>query len=287
MKRPLVAAAAVAALFLLAAGPAHDAETLLRQGHAAFEGGKNAAAADLFARALDRTPDPAPAAFALAAAKCRLAADGPPADRRNAAAEAERLFRSFVDAPGPRRAAALYGVANCLLLRFELGDATASPADALACYRLALADGGLSDGLADDARHNLARARLLALQYVPPPRQGPDQPKDEGDRKPETKRDDQKKDEKMQPGGEGDGGKPGTRLDVRPAPGDRKDATPTDEGPPPGAGLPAIPDTAEATPLSAQDAAEHLKNAARRVEEERQAHRLGKARTATPGVRDW
>jgi hypothetical protein len=40
-------------------------------------------------------------------------------------------------------------------------------------------------------------------------------------------------------------------------------------------------------PLSPQDAAEHLKRATRRILEERQAHRQGRARPPVPGVRDW
>jgi len=52
-----------------------------RQGHAAFDRGDYAAAADLFDRALKRAPDPAPAAFALAATKYRLAVEGPATTR--------------------------------------------------------------------------------------------------------------------------------------------------------------------------------------------------------------
>jgi Ca-activated chloride channel family protein len=293
MSRPRAAVTATAALslLLLAAAPEQGPEALLRQGHAAFDRGDYAAAADLFDRALQRAPDPAPAAFALAAVKYRLAVEGPVKTRRQTLCEAEDLFRAVLDRPGPRRAAALYGVANCLLLRAELEDAGASVADALACYRLALADGGLTDDLADDARHNLERGRLLALQL--PSAGGPAQrpPPDEGNhRKPEEKRPEPKPDEKKnqpKPEEKGGDGQAGQRVEKGPAPGDHKGAQATDEAPPPGAGLPGIPDTGEAVPLPADAAAEHLKLAARRVEEERQANRRRSMRSAPDGVKDW
>jgi hypothetical protein len=61
----------------------------------------------------------------------------------------------------------------------------------------------------------------------------------------------------------------------------------TDDTSPGKGNLPPIADQADPAPLSPQDAAEHLEQAAKRITEERMVHRQRSARPPAPGVRDW
>ena len=142
-----------------------DWQTLLRQGDAAYARGDYAAAATLYDQAGDRTTDPGLVAFDLAAAQYRLALASD-ADRAPLAREAEQSYRCCIAPGDTRRAQALYGLGNALLLRADGHDADALRA-AVEAYQQCLTVSNIDNDLADNARHNLERARLLLLQ-VPP-----------------------------------------------------------------------------------------------------------------------
>jgi tetratricopeptide (TPR) repeat protein len=274
---------------LLASTPAlPDAETLLREGNAAFERGDFTAAVALYEQAEVRATDPGLVAFNLAAARYRLAqeASGPSSDLE----EAEQLYRCCLEPGDPRRPRALYALGNCLLRKASRGQP--DPADiqaALDCYEQCLRDTGNDTRLAADARHNRERARLLALQIVPPANRPPDkQPPNDSANPPRP----QPPDRQQPPTSIGEtetGDRPqqkGMAMPVQPEPGQ----TPihTNEPPPPGKGnLPPVPDRADVTPLSPDQAARLLEQAARRIVEEHQQHRRGTARPLPADVRDW
>lgn len=275
-----------AVLVLLgAAAVPTDPDVLLRRGNAAFARGDYAAAADLYERALARTTDPGLVTFNLASAKYRMAVseEGAPP---GTLAEAEQLFRCCLDRDDPRRPQALVGLGNCLLRR-ESGRDAAVLREAVACYEILLREAGGQAELAADARHNRERARLLLLQFQPPAGRGDEE--NRGEQEPKPPEDQSPTPTKAQLGepGEGDNPENGNgAVPVKPQPGSQPQRT--DAPPPPGQGnLKPIPDSADAKPLSEQDAAEHLRLAAGRIRQEQQAHRRSRARTLGPGVRDW
>jgi hypothetical protein len=277
----ILAATAVAFLVAAAAPPADDTEALLRRAHAAFARGDWRTAAEFYDQASLRATDPVPPTLYLAAARYHQAATtGAPGE---ALREAEALYRSCVDSPGPQRLEALCGLGNCLVLRGK-GDA-AVLREALRCFEVCCKEG---DGaLRATAAHNREEARLLLLQVTPPtenpgddtppndtmPR-GPQPPPGAEDRNPtEPGRDER-------PGGTQ---KP---QPVKPEPGSAP--KPTDQQPPPGAGnLPPVPDRPDLPPLSAQDAAKHLEAAHERIVRERQSHRRRIARPPSEDIPGW
>jgi hypothetical protein len=282
--RRLAALTLSAALAALGSAPVPDTEALLRQGTAAFERGDFAEAVTLFERAEPRATDPGLVAFNLASARYHLAL----AEGGSAAAfrECAALFRCCVGPGEPRRARALFGLGNCLL-QSAGGSDVETLREAADCYQRCLRDRGADDRLRADARHNLQRARLLLAQSAAdaPPDSSPSGDDKEPEPPPEEKNP-----------GEPDGGEeagaqgrpdPGaTPMPAQLQPGEQP--IPTDAPPAPGKGtIPPVPDSAEPSPLSPPDAVEHLRRAARRIREERQAYRKGRQRSAPPGVRDW
>jgi hypothetical protein len=258
-----------------------DVESLLRAGNAAFERGDYAEAVVWFDKAGDRTTDPSLAAFDLAAAKYQLARAG----NAQALADAELAYRCCLERGDPRRARALFGVGNCLLLR--AGGASLDGValrSAIDCFGECLRDPGCDATLADNARYNRQRARLLLLQAPPATDGSPE----EGDEPKEEPSESPKGPEEKRPSSAGEedgdkGAKPATaREDADGAAGDKAGATA------PGRGvLPPVRDSAEPAPIAAQDAEQHLERAARRILDEMRQYRRGKPRTAGPGVRDW
>ena len=282
MSRPRTALGIALALALVGAAPGPDPEVLLREGNEAFARGDFARAAALFEKAEVRATDPGLVAFNLAAAKYRLAeADGSP----QALLEAEQAYRCCVEPGNPRRAAALYGLGNCLLLKAGDRDAATLKA-AIECYDRCLREANPDEALADDVRYNRERARL-ALQQLQPQSNRPKDDRSASEDDPNPERPDrsplQNPDGDRGPGGQG--AQAGQAM-VRPGPG--QGPVPSDERPPGGQGtLPPVPDRADPAPLSPQDAAAHLEIATRRIWEERQAHRRGNVRPPAPTVRDW
>jgi hypothetical protein len=255
-------------------------EALLRAGNSAFERGGYAEAAELYDQAGDRTTDPALAAFNLATANYYLAREG----NAQALADAEQAYRCCLEKGDLRRARALFGLGNCMLLR-----AAGSTLDRVALrsaidrFAECLRDPTCDASLAADARHNRLRARLLLLQ-APLPQDGSDEDSGRDDNK-----DDPPLDDRQSDGGKGAiGDEKGDRA-AMPGKGATEQPGGTPEGTPaPGRGsLPPVPDRSEAAPLSASDALMHLEQATERILKESREHRRGRARPAGTGVRDW
>jgi hypothetical protein len=281
-------AVALAAFLAAAASPARapDAEALLRAGTDALRRGDHARAVALFERAEARATDPGLVAFNLATARYQLALAGEGGPQT--LAEAFQAYQCCVGRDDPRRARALYGLGNCRLLRAAGG--APDPAglrEAIGYYEQCLREPGAGAALTADAAYNRERARLLLAQVSPDER---DDPSSGDDRKDQTPEDPEQPSSGPEGAGErGSDGTPDSRsgaVPAKPEPGSQP--IPTDQSPAPGAGnLPPIPDRSEPAPLSAQDAGEHLKQAARRILEERQAHRRARGRPTGAGGRAW
>jgi tetratricopeptide (TPR) repeat protein len=273
----------LAAAGISAASPP-DWQTLLRQGDAAYARGDYTAAAALYEQAGDRTTDPGLVAFDLAAAQYRLALASD-ADRVRLAREAEQSYRCCIAPDDPRRARALYGLGNALLLRAGDRDALEAGVES---YRQCLVEPNLDEGLADDARHNLERARLLLLQMPPAPAHTKDESAGDVPPKPQPS-------PRETPGAQRNPGRDPTtgreKPDKNGEPAKPEKGTKpveTDAPPQPGSGnLPPVPDGVDLPPLTAQDAARHLELASQRIEEDYQAHRRAKTATPPANVRDW
>jgi tetratricopeptide (TPR) repeat protein len=262
-----------------------DWQMLLRQGAAAYARGDYAAATALYEQAGDRTTDPGLVAFDLAAAQYRLALASD-ADRMRLAREAEQSYRCCIEPGDARRARALYGLGNALLLRAGDRDADALKA-AVESYRQCLAETNLDESLADDARHNLERARLLLLQIPPSAGHSKDESSGDVPPKPQTS-------PREAPGARRNPthdpsasvGKPDKSGDLtKPEKGTKP--VETDVRPPGAGNLPPVSDRADLPPLTAEDAARHLELASQRIEEDYKAHRRSKAPAPAANVRDW
>jgi tetratricopeptide (TPR) repeat protein len=265
------------AVLLISATPASDVDALVRQGNAAFERKDYAAAVALYTRAEPAAVDPGHVAFNKATALYQLG------NYR----DAERHYRCAIEnAPEPRLTNARYGLANCL---GHQGHDLGAPAlkEAIELYEMCLRRDDLDPDLATDTRHNLELAKLLWLEARA--RQA-ERPNDEEPSDPTNPKPPDSTGTKPQPGGNETGaGKPdskGQRVPVKPDSGTKP--KPTDDQPAPGTGtLPPVPDTAELSPLSPEDAAAHLEDAAIRIVRERHAHRVQSVKPAAPGVKDW
>jgi tetratricopeptide (TPR) repeat protein len=284
--RQLRSSIALVALWGASAASPSDWQSLLLQGEAAYARGDYAAAAALFEQAGDRTTDPGLVAFDLAAAQYRLAVASD-ADRVRLAREAEQSYRCCIEPGDPRRPRALYGLGNALMLGAGDRDADALKA-AVELYQQCLAEVSLDQELADDARHNLERARLLLLQIPPSPAHTKDE--SSGDVPPKPRSSSQES-----PGAQKNPTRdPSTNVGKPDKNGDpakpEKGTKPidTDAPPPPGSGrLPPVPDGANLPPLTAEDAARHLELASQRIEEDYKAYRRAKAPAPAANVRDW
>jgi tetratricopeptide (TPR) repeat protein len=283
MSRRLTSTVALLALALAAAAPEPAGPSaLLEEADAAFARGEYAAAVTLYERAETRASDPGRVTLGLAAAKYRLAQEQP---ARAAAllAEAEGLYRCCLDPDEPRRGEALLGLGNCLLRKAAGRDADA--ADQAAKHFAEAEHDPHAAALADAARHNLQRARLLARQIPTAPKEKPGEPPPGAD----TDRDPKPPDRGTEPREPGDAAE-GNKAGVAPAKADPgQKPSPTDDQPPPGEGqqLPPVPERDDQPPLTAAAAREHLEQAGRRIMEEARNHRRGTARPPAPGVRDW
>ncbi len=271
-----------AVALLAGAAPPREIETVLREAGAAYWNHDYARAADLYEQAEDWATDPGMVALNRAAAKYRLALmDGSLEDLL----EAERLYHCCTGADDPRRPQALYGQGICLLLKSGDRD-LAAVRSAIDYFAQCLHEAKPNESLAADARYNLERARLLALQ-IQVAKQGPEEPPPGGDTPPDVRSPDRT------PGMQGPFSDPnGDRADPRAGSGlrkpDAKQSPRSTDATSPGKGtLPPVADQADPTPLSPQDAAEHLEQAAQRITKEHMIHRQRSARPPAPGVRDW
>jgi tetratricopeptide (TPR) repeat protein len=278
--------AAVLLPLLLGAGSSSsppDVEALLRYGNEAFERGAYAEAAALYEKASERATNPGLVAFNLATAKYQLGRAG----NASALSEAEQAYRCCLEAGNPRRAQALFGLGNCLLVR-----AAGSSLDPVALrgaidrFGECLRDPKCVAALAADARHNRQRARLLLLQ-APPPQDGPGEEPNSEEQPDEPPDSAQQPDDKRgnDPGADKNdkGGKAGAAKSGPEQPGGDSQGT---QAPGQGA-LPPVSDRSEQAPLAQRDALEHLEQATRRILDEMKQYRRSRPRPAGPGVRDW
>jgi hypothetical protein len=262
-----------------------DPDELIRAGNAAFERGAFAEAARCYEQAELRGTDPRLIAFNLATARYQQVREG----HLQALPAAEEAYRCCLEPGDPRRARALFGLGNCLLIRAgitRLPDAAALRA-AIDRFTMCLRDPACDAALAADARYNQARAQLLLSQAPPAPgASGEEPPGGEEPGKEDLDNPGRKNDalgeRGIGPDGRPDRGTPAGAGDTE-HPGARPEGTSS-----PGRGtLPPVPDHPDAAPLAPRDAAEHLKHAAEKIQSDLATHRRGRSRPASPGVRDW
>lgn len=267
---------ALLALVLIGAAPTPNLKDLLRQGNQAFAHKDYATAVALYTRAEPHASDPGHVAFNKAAALYE----------KGEFRQAERAYRCAIEgAVEPRRSQARYGLATCLVRQGrELGPKALL--EAVILYEQCLRQEEIDPDLATDARHNLELAKLLWLETQARAADRPDEGTND-DTQPKTTDPPGKIPET---GGTDPGtGKPdprGKHMPVQPDKGTKP--TPSNEPPGPGKGtLPPIPDDADLAPLSAEDAAAHLEQAAATIARERHTHRKLSVKPVAPGVKDW
>jgi tetratricopeptide (TPR) repeat protein len=286
----------VAGLAVVGAAPGQEVLDLLRQGNAAYARGGFAEAAAFYQQAEERTTDPGLVAFNKAAAYygrgkyaeaeeqywlC-LGDAGPKVARHLQRDPGRDLPPALCRGAGPRLARVLYNVGNCLLQRSE-GTAGDLVQEAAVCFDHCTRLHGIGTELRADARHNLELARELVRLHPSPPRDQSDPKHGEEDPQP-----------KETPGeGEGD---QGPELDPQRNPGkpggdDRQDAAgdPQETGQTtPGRGnLAALPDQDKLVPMSAEDAAAHLRQVVQRILGEQRARQEEANRVTSDRVLDW
>jgi tetratricopeptide (TPR) repeat protein len=269
--------AATLTLAGMAAAPPLDPDDLVRQGNAAFARGDYGLAADLYGRAEERTSDPGLVAFNEATALYQLG--------RYREAELHYL-RCQGDAAGPRLGRLLYNLGNSVLKQRHPSPLRLR--EAIRHYEECLQQESRDAELAADARHNLEVARLL-LQKSKASQEGRT-PAEEEQGASNAQNDERRTD--VRPGGDEAGtairdpmGKAGPAAEQS---GNRNGAQTRSNEPPPGKGnLPPIPDEDELTAMTPEDAAEHLKKAAARIQQERREYRQRPVPASTANLLDW
>jgi Ca-activated chloride channel family protein len=263
---------------LLGAVSLSEAEEFIRQGNAAFARGDFATAVDFYRAAEDGVTDPGLVAFNEATGLYHL----------GHYREAELHYRyARADATGLRLARLLYNLGNCLLQQAQDRDARRLK-EAVGCFELCLQQQAADEVLVADARHNLELARLLWLKAKSRKESGAERTgEQENDNElPRNEQDANIRSDPARTAMLDKRGKQGALAVAQPDPG----ATPTgtDQTPPPGKGnLPTLPDTDDLAPLSTEDAAEYLKQAATRILRERQDHLRQTVPTMPSSVKDW
>ena len=260
---------------LLSAGPARQAEDLIRQGNAAFAQADYDKALQLYGMAEERANDPGLVAFNEGAALYR-------AGRYH---EAELHYRRALEgARGPRGATALYNLGNCLLRQAAVNDVKGLT-EAMICYEKCLLHSDADQDLHGWAARNLELARLLWQQALKTAGETPPKDPESGDSSP--------------PGDHRDRHSPSAEFGNTEPPADgkvqaagraeqagNKNATETNDETPGKGNLRPLPDRDELTPLTPEEAAAHLKDAARRIVRDQREYRQGAAAPAG-NVKDW
>ncbi len=269
---------ALVGLTLLGAWTSSDWEDLVRQGNAAFAREEFSLAVELYTQAEDMIPDPGLVAFNKAAALYHL----------GRYREAELHYRRCLeDAEGLRFAQVLYSLGNSLVQQAQDTDARRLQ-EAIGCYEQCLIPEPADPELAANARHNLELARLLWLQAQANKKSGEQSNREPGEDEPPSKE---------RPGA-GRGvdetrsvrpdarGRPKRVLDPRGGPQSAAAGATAPEQPGKG-NLPPIPDEEPEALLSADDAADHLRQAAARIERELREHRQRMIPAVSSKVKDW
>jgi tetratricopeptide (TPR) repeat protein len=264
-------------LTVVAATPRSQPEDLIRQGNEAFARGDPAAAVEFYTQAEDRADDPGLVAFNKAAALYRL----------GRYRDAELHYRrAREDATGMRLTRLLCNLGNTLLQQAGEGDAVRLR-EAIRLYEECLRQSESEESLLAEARHNLELARLLVVR-ARPGKEGPDPSNPDQEREPG-----QPNETQNSSGAEGaermaaanPGGKPQPLSGAQS--GKEAAAGQTDQ-PPPGKGnIPPLPDEDELVPLTPEDAQEHLKQAAARIQQERHEFRRRPTPPPTAKVKNW
>jgi tetratricopeptide (TPR) repeat protein len=272
-KHVVLAGFAFLAIVLVGAVPAGNVEELVRKGNEAMHNKQYQDALDWYQKAGERSTDPGLLAYNQGIAHYHL----------GHFREAELLFRRCLeDAAGARRAQALYGLGNSLLMQAGKAD-VALLKDAIKCYQLCRQQPELPGELLAGTNHNLELARLLLAQALleaqqPPPNDGPEPPNNKNNGQEPS--DDPK----------GPGMKDGSDTD--PNKGSMQSTEPLDplaqsKGKIPQRGKPpVIPDDDKLVPMPAEDTAAYLQQLTDRIMQETQQALSGKT-GPLPGVKDW
>jgi hypothetical protein len=179
----------------------------------------------------------------------------------------------------------LYGLGNCIVQQAQDRNARRLK-EAIGLYELCLQQEAADAALLADARHNLELARLLWLKARARKDRGePDNPEQGDIELPKNPNDPGGRDDLARPGMLDPRGRPEALAGAQADPGA---ASGSEQSPPPGKGnLPTLPDTDELLPLSAEDAAEHLKQATARLVREREEYLHQSVPAVHSNVKDW
>jgi tetratricopeptide (TPR) repeat protein len=252
-------------------------EEAVRRGNAAFNDGRLQPALELYEKGEDRAADPGLIAFNEGVAFYR--------QERYSEAE-DRFRRTLSDATGIRQARAQYNLAACLLQIAGDHD-VARLEEAVRLLGRCLHHEAADEGLLVNAAHNRALAKtlwVLAKARAAKQRPNEDNKPDDGSTKPSRPEEKQTVGETDTTGGAAD--RSGTKVSVTPQSGEQ--GTAADANPKAGAGnIDTIPDRAELSPMSREEAEEHLKTALERVLKERRTHTQRSTRPSPASVRDW
>lgn len=263
--------------WLLGAGSHGNAEELVRRGNAAFAREEFAVAVDFYSRAEEVATDPGLVAFNKATALYHL----------GRYREAELHYRyARDDATGLRLARLLYSLGNSIVQQAHDRDARRLM-EAMGFYEQCIRQEA-DAGLVADARHNLELARLLWLKAKAAKEAGEHNDPEQGsdDQQSRNPNDAGLHSDLVRTGPRDERGKSepltGAQVDPGAAP------TGTEQTPPPGKGnLPTLPDVDELVPMSPDDAAEHLKQAAARILREHEEHLRQTVPALASTVKDW
>jgi hypothetical protein len=260
---------------LLGSAARNDPPRWLLQGDAAYERGEYSSASDAYSKAELRTNDPGLVAFNKAAALYRLGRYG----------EAESYYaRCLEDAGDDRLPQALYNLANCLVQQARDAD-TAMLKRAIANYERCLRLEPKHPGLTEDVRANLELASAL-LARAKANRASRNDSETAGGGAPKQPEDAARAAGSPDPGSQARSAEGARRLPMSADGGE--EPLPADQAPPPGKGnLPPIPDRDKILPLSPEETAAYLKEAAQRIAEERREHHKRSVHAPSSSTLDW
>jgi Ca-activated chloride channel family protein len=262
--------------WLVGAISPEKAVDFVRQGKAAFDRADFVAAVESYDHAEESTTDPGLVAFNKAAALYHL----------GRYREAELHYRyAREQAKGLRAAQLLYNLGNCIVQQAQDRDARRLK-EAIGFYELCMQQPATDAALLKDARHNLEVARLLWLKAkAAKPRSEQDDPEQGNEHEqPSNQEDTGPRGDPLRMAMRNERGKAEPLRGANPA----TTAADTEQPPPPGKGnLPTLPDTDELAPLSAEDAAEYLQQAATRILRERLEYQRQMVPTVSANVMDW
>ncbi|MFQ3650538.1 MAG: hypothetical protein SNJ75_09405 [Gemmataceae bacterium] len=256
-------------------------EAWMRAGDQAAEQGRWAEALAWYEKAEATPLDPGRVAFNSATARYHLATLG----QLHELSAAEAGYRACLE--GTRRGRALLGLGNCLLLR-----ATASENPDAALLRAAIDQFRMAEqadtSVAEAARYNQARARLLLLQVIPRIQESQSVDPEDLSSSDDSNQQPQPPKPAGVPNGSDDGTSSGSQRVSIP---NANDAPVIEEKNRPataGSGVAhLLPNRADAAPIAAEDAQQQLSQAKQRILEEWRAYRRARLAPHTGPGADW